>query len=59
MLVFLYLIITALQNYHAKQNTTKGGRLSGSIVIILLFMYNWISYGNKQPFGMLWSSSQM
>ena len=43
----------------AFHNTTKGGRLSGRIVIIILLMYNQIVYDNKQPNTMLWSSSQM
>ena len=40
-------------------NITKGGCLSGRIVIILLIMYSQIVYDNKQPNAMLWSSSQM
>ena len=43
----------------AFHNTTKGGCLSGRIVIIILLMYSQILYDNKQPNAMLWSSSQM
>ena len=43
----------------AFHNTTKGGCLSGRIVIIILLMYNQTLYDNKQPNTMLWSSSQM
>ena len=43
----------------AFHNTTKGGCLSGRIVIIISLMYNQILYDNKQPNDMLWSSLQM
>ena len=43
----------------AFHNTTKGGRVSGRIVIIILLMYNKILYDNMQPNIMVWSSSQM
>ena len=37
----------------AFHNTTKGGCLSGRIVIIILLMYSQILYDNKQPNAML------
>ena len=51
--------LTALVCYYrptktiAFHNTTKGGCLSGRIVIIILLMYNQILYDNKQPNDML------
>ena len=56
--LFLFLLLSPNKTI-AFHNTTKGGCLSGRIVIIILLMYNQILYDNKQPNAMLWGSSQM
>ena len=56
---FLVFLLLSPYKTIAFHKATKGGCLSGRIVIIILLMYKQILYDNKQPNTMLWSSSQM